>query len=110
TINVWQPMLSVSKSVTTSSGGTVITPGELITYTVKIANSGTAPAYNPVLTDTLPAGLRQAGATTTSITLLNTATGAVTAALPTLAPTFNGATGVAAWNLDVAGSAALYGI
>src|SRR6185369_1214469 len=64
TINVWQPMLNVSKSVTTASGGTVITPGELITYTVKIANSGAAPAYNPVLADTLPTGLRQAGVTT----------------------------------------------
>ena len=49
------------KARLTATGGTVITAGELITYTVKIANSGTAPAYNPVLTDTLPVGLRQAG-------------------------------------------------
>lgn len=110
TINVWQPMLNVSKSVTTSSGGTVITPGELITYTVKIANSGAAPAYNPVLTDTLPSGLRQAGVTTTAITLVNTATSAVTAVLPGLVPAFGSATGVATWNFDVAGSPALYAI
>jgi len=101
TINVWQPLLNVSKSVTTASGGTVITPGELITYTVIIANSGTAPAYNPVLTDTLPVGLRQAGVTTTSI---NGGT------LPGLAPTYSSVTGVATWNFDVAGSPGRYAI
>ena len=110
TINVWQPLLNVSKSAATATGGTVITAGELITYTVKIANSGTAPAYNPVLTDTLPVGLRQAGVTTTGITLVNTATNAVTATLPTLAPAYSSATGVATWNFDVAGSPDRYAI
>jgi large repetitive protein len=109
-INVWQPMLNVSKSAAPAGGGTVISAGELITYTVNIANSGTAPAYNTVLTDTLPVGLRQAGVTTTSITLVNTATNAVLATLATLAPTYNLATGVATWNLDVAGSPDAYAI
>ena len=102
-INVWQPMLNVSKSAAPAGGGTIITPGEFITYTVKIANDGTAPAYNTVLTDTLPVGLRQTGVTTTSITL-----GAAT--LPTLAPTYSSTTGVATWNFDVAGSPDLYAI
>ncbi len=110
TINAWQPMLNVSKSAAPANGGTVITPGELITYTVKIANSGAAPAYNTVLTDTLPAGLRQAGVTTASITLVDTATNAVTATLPTLAPTYSSTTGVATWNFDVSGSPDLYAI
>ena len=110
TINVWQPMLNVSKSVTTALGGTVITAGELVTYTVKIPNSGSAPAYNPVLADTLPVGLRQGGVTTTGITLVNTATNAVTATLPTLAPTYSSTTGVATWNFDVSGSPGLYAI
>jgi uncharacterized repeat protein (TIGR01451 family)/fimbrial isopeptide formation D2 family protein len=109
-INVWQPMLNVSKSAATATGGTVITAGELITYTVKIANSGTAPAYNPVLTDTLPAGLRQTGVTATGIALVNTATNAVTATLPALTPTYGSTTGVAIWNLDVAGSPGRYAI
>src|SRR6185369_8833043 len=110
TINAWQPILNGSKSVTTASGGTVITPGELITYTVKIANSGAAPAYNPVLADTLPTGLRQAGVTTTGVTLVNTATSAVTATLPTLAPTYGATSGVATWNFDVAGAPGRYAI
>ncbi|MBI1920965.1 MAG: DUF11 domain-containing protein [Geobacter sp.] len=110
TINLWQPTLNVSKSAATASGGTVITPGELITYIVKIPNSGAAPAYNPVLADTLPVGLRQTGVTTTSITLVDTATNAVTATLPTLAPIYSSTTGVATWNFDVAGSPALYAI
>src|SRR6185369_8648002 len=109
-INVWQPMLNVSKSVTTASGGTVIIPGELVTYSVRIANSGAAPAYNPVLTDTLPAGLRQGGVTTTGITLVNTATNQVTATLPVLSPTFGSSTGVATWNFDVSGFPGRYAI
>ena len=109
-INVWQPLLNVSKSVTTAGGGTVISAGELITYTVNIANSGTAPAYNPVLTDTLPVGLRQAGVTTASITLVNTATNTVLSTFATLAPTYDPTTGVATWNFDVAGSPDAYAI
>ena len=110
TINVWQPMLNVSKSAAPANGGTVITAGELITYTVKIANSGTAPAYNPVLTDTLPVGMRQTTPTTTSITLVDTATNAVTATLPMLTPTYSSTTGVATWNFDVSGSPERYAI
>jgi len=110
TINVWQPMLSVSKSAATATSGTVITAGELITYTVRIANSGAAPAYNAVLTDSLPAGLRQAGVTTTSISLVNSATNALTAVLPLLAPVYSATSGVATWNFDVPGSPALYAV
>ncbi|MBJ6801590.1 isopeptide-forming domain-containing fimbrial protein [Geomonas propionica] len=110
TLNVWQPLLNVSKSAATASGGTVISAGEAITYTVKMANSGTSPAYNPVLSDTLPVGLRQGGVTTTGVTLIDSSTGATSATLPTLAPTYSAATGVAAWNFDVAGSAGLYAV
>ena len=108
TINVWQPMLTVSKSAVPAGGGTVITSSELITYTVNITNSGTAPAYNTVLTDTLPVGLRQNGVTITSITLVNAGT-----VLPILASpyfSYNDATGVATWNFDVSGAPDLYAI
>jgi uncharacterized repeat protein (TIGR01451 family) len=47
-------MLSISKSATPADGDTVISAGELITYTVNITNTGAAPANNTVLTDTLP--------------------------------------------------------
>ncbi|QWV96935.1 DUF11 domain-containing protein [Geomonas nitrogeniifigens] len=110
TLNVWQPLLNVSKSAATAGGGTVISAGEAVTYTVRMANSGTAPAYDPVLTDILPVGLRQGGVTTTGVTLIDSATGATSATLPTLAPSYSAATGVATWNFDVAGSAALYAV
>ncbi len=110
TVDVWQPLLSVSKSAATARGGTVISAGEPITYTVRMANSGTAPAYNAVLTDTLPPGLRQGGVATTAVALVDSATGAVAATLPVLPAGYSAASGVATWNFDAAGSAALYAI
>ncbi|MRR33088.1 DUF11 domain-containing protein [bacterium] len=110
TIDVWQPLLNISKSAVTAGGGTVIAAGEPVTYTVRIPNSGVSPAYNSVLTDTLPVGMRQAGVTTTAITLVDTATNAVTATLPVQAPTYSAVTGVATWNFDVPGSPNLYAI
>ncbi|WP_224983594.1 isopeptide-forming domain-containing fimbrial protein [Geomonas agri] len=109
TLNVWQPLLNVSKT-RTDSAGTVISAGEAITYTVTMANSGTSPAYNPVLADTLPVGLRQGGVTTTGVALIDSATGATSATLPVLAPSYSAATGVATWNFDAAGSAGLYAV
>jgi uncharacterized repeat protein (TIGR01451 family)/fimbrial isopeptide formation D2 family protein len=103
TINVWQPMLGVSKSAAPAAGGTIINTGELITYTINIANSGASPAYDPVLTDTLPVGLRQNGVTTTSVALLDTTTNTVLATLPILPNpyfSYNSSTGVASWNFD----------
>ncbi len=67
---VLQPMLAVTKSAAPAGGDAVIGAGETISYTVDITNSGAAPAYDTVLTDTLPVGLRQGGVTTTSITLV----------------------------------------
>ena len=56
-VNVWQPLLSVSKSAAPAAGGTVLVAGELVTYTVNIQNTGAAPAYNAVLQDILPTGM-----------------------------------------------------
>jgi uncharacterized repeat protein (TIGR01451 family) len=60
-VTVLQPILTVSKSVAPAGGDTVINAGEVITYTVDILNSGAAPAYDTVLVDTLPVGLRRRG-------------------------------------------------
>lgn len=103
-VSVLQPSLAVGKSVAAAGGDSVVVAGELITYTVDIVNSGTAPAYDTVLTDTLPAGLRQSGVTTTSISLVNAGT-----TLPPLAPAYSAATGIATWNFDN-GSADTYTI
>ncbi len=94
-VTTLQPILTVSKSASAAGGDTVINAGEVITYTVSILNSGAAPAYDTVLVDTLPVGLRQGGVTTTAITLVNTNT-----SLPVLAPVYNATTGVATWNFD----------
>jgi uncharacterized repeat protein (TIGR01451 family)/fimbrial isopeptide formation D2 family protein len=93
-VSVLQPNLAVSKSAAPAGGDSVVVAGETVSYTVDIANSGTAPAYDTVLTDTLPAGMRQGGVTgVTSISLVTAGT-----ALPVLAPAYNAATGVATWN------------
>jgi len=93
TVTVLQPMLAVTKNAAPAGGDMAVDAGEVITYTVDIVNSGAAPAYDTVLTDTLPVGLRQGGITTTSITLVNSGTN-----LPVQAPTYDSATGVATWD------------
>ena len=104
TVSVLQPLLAVSKTAAPAGGDATIGAGEVITYTVDIVNSGTAPAYDTVLVDTLPVGLRQGGVTTTSITLVGAGT-----SLAPLAPAYDPATGVATWNLDT-GAADAYTI
>ena len=102
-VTVLQPILTVSKSAAPAGGDTVINAGEVVTYTVDVFNSGAAPAYDTVLVDTLPVGLRKGGVTTISVSLL---TGGP---LTSLNPLFDPATGVATWNFDN-GSANVYSI
>jgi uncharacterized repeat protein (TIGR01451 family)/fimbrial isopeptide formation D2 family protein len=103
-VNAWQPLLNVSKAAAPAAGGTVLVANEQVTYTVNISNTGNAPAYNAVLQDILPLGMRNAGVTTVSVTLVNAGT-----ALPALAPSYNNTTGVAVWNF-VSGAAGQYAI
>ena len=97
-ITLLQPDLAVTKSVAPAGGDTIIDAGELITYTVDVINSGAAPAYDTVVQDILPVGLRQGGITSTTISLLSGAT------LPTLAPAYDPVTGIAIWNLGNSGA------
>jgi len=97
TVNVWQPLLTVSKTAAPALGGTVLSANEDVNYTVSIANTGNAPAYNTVLQDTLPVGMRGSGVSTVSIVLTN---GTTTTTLANLAPTYTASTGVAVWNFD----------
>ena len=98
-ITLLQPDLAVTKAVATTGGDTVIDAGELITYTVDVINSGAAPAYDSVIQDILPVGLRQGGITSTTISLVVSGT-----ALPSLAPSYDPVTGIAIWNLDSGGA------
>ncbi len=109
TITVKQPMLEVHKSAVTAGDDTVVEAGEAITYTVDIANTGEAPAYDAVLVDTLPVGLRQGGITTMSITVIDTATGTTKTTPAAFAPAYSATTGVASWNFD-SGTANAYTI
>jgi uncharacterized repeat protein (TIGR01451 family) len=95
-ITVQQPELTLSKSVVTAiNADTVVAAGETVTYTVDILNGGLAPAYDTVLVDTLPQGLRQGGVTTTSITLVGSGT-----SLPIQPPSYDSGTGIATWDFD----------
>ena len=95
TITALQPMLTVSKSsdpVVASS----IAAGDTVTYTVEIQNTGTAPAYDVVLLDIIPLGIREGGVTMVSTYLLSSPS----PGLANLAPVFDTTTGVATWDFD----------
>lgn len=95
-LNLQQPMLTVSKTSAPVAGSTVA-PNDLITYTVVISNTGTAPAYDVQLRDIIPLGLRNGAATVTIQSINLVVAGTV---LPNLAPSYSVATGVALWNFD----------
>lgn len=103
-VTVLQPELSVSKSVDAGGDGQV-TAGESVAYTVDITNSGDAPAYDALLEDTLPLGMRDNGVTTQSISLLSGAS------LPVFAPDVSNyqSTGAVSWDFD-SGAADTYTI
>jgi uncharacterized repeat protein (TIGR01451 family)/fimbrial isopeptide formation D2 family protein len=100
TVDVLQPNVTVNKSGLPASGGIFVDAGEVVTYTVNIVNTGSAPVYDPVLEDIIPDGMRAGGVNTTSITRHTTATNTLVATLANLAPAYNAASGVATWNFD----------
>jgi len=60
---VSRPLLRLAKSVAPATAGdTVFNPGDLVRYTLRITNAGTATATNLVLSDTVPAHLTVADA------------------------------------------------
>jgi len=95
-ITVVQPVLAVAKSAVANGGDTVLAADEIVTYTVDIANSGGAPAYDPQLMDIIPVGMRNGTATITTVSM-ELVSGTV---LPNLAPTYDAATGVVIWEFD----------
>ncbi len=73
----------------------MIGAGDLVTYTVEIANNGDSTAYDTELLDTIPFGLRSPTVTVLSMQLLPSGT-----VLPNLAPVYDPVTGTANWNFD----------
>ncbi len=96
-VTLLQPALSVSKSAVPAGGDAVIEANELVTYTVDVVNSGLAPAYDLLLEDTIPVGMRNGAATVTVISASLVGAGTV---LPNPATSYNPATGLASWNMD----------
>lgn len=104
-LTVVQPVLAITKTGVAAGGDTVLAADELITFTVDIVNSGNAPAYDPLLTDTLPIGLRNGTATVTTLSMdLLSGT-----SLPVLTPAYNAVTGLITWTFDT-GTADAYTI
>ncbi len=93
-LNLQQPMLAVSK-ISSPVAGSIIASADLVTYTVDIVNSGTAPAYDVQLRDIIPLGLRNGAAT---ITMVSTTLAG--APVTNIVPSYSAASGVASWNFD----------
>jgi len=93
TLDLLQPTLAVAIASTPADGG-VLSANDTVEYTVTVSNGGTAPAYDLVLRDTVPTGLRQAGITVVSTTI----GGSVVA---DVAPSFDPSTGEAIWNFGI---------
>ena len=96
-VTLLQPALNVVKAAVPDGGDNLVEANELVTYTVDITNNGTAPAYDAVITDVIPLGMRNGAATVTmmSMTLLNANT-----SLTTIEPFYFANTGLVVWNLD----------
>ena len=105
TLDLLQPNLVVSKIAAPAGGDTVLDADELITYTVDIVNTGTSPAYDTVLQDVIPVGLRNGTAT---ITMVSTEL-LIAGGLTNLVPSYDPVTGIAIWDFDT-GTADQYNI
>ncbi|MCW8987387.1 MAG: isopeptide-forming domain-containing fimbrial protein [Gammaproteobacteria bacterium] len=103
-LTLLQPTLTVTKTALAANGvtvadptNTILEPDELVTYTVNVTNTGTTPAYDVVVDDVIPVGMRNGTAT---ITMVSTTLQPAGTVLTNLAPTYNSATGLATWDFD----------
>ncbi|WP_444889967.1 isopeptide-forming domain-containing fimbrial protein [Microbulbifer sp. DLAB2-AA] len=92
TLDLLQPDLAIAISAN-PAGGTTLSAGDRVDYTITITNNGSAPAYDPLFKDLIPLGLRQAGINVQSVTV----NGATATAV---APTFDSSTGAAVWDFS----------
>ena len=106
TLALLQPQLDLTKTAFPAGGDAVLEANEFVTYRVDVINNGAAPAYDLVLEDIIPVGMRNGAATITPIstTLVNAAT-----SLSNVIPSYDVLTGQAIWNYDT-GTANTYTI
>jgi uncharacterized repeat protein (TIGR01451 family) len=95
-LTVIGPQLSINKTSTPPAGST-ISAGQTITYAVQVTNTGTSTAYTPVITDTIPLGMRQTAPQFLSAGVYNGST-LISDLTSTAAPTYTAATGQLLWN------------
>jgi uncharacterized repeat protein (TIGR01451 family)/fimbrial isopeptide formation D2 family protein len=67
-VQVKQPILGIAKALGSGQGLTT-SAGALIHYQITVTNSGSAPAYDTMIQDTLPIGVRTSTPTITSVTV-----------------------------------------
>ncbi|WGL16337.1 hypothetical protein PVT68_16400 [Microbulbifer bruguierae] len=89
-MNLLQPDLAFALTAV-PDGSAALSPDEEIVFTATISNNGTAPAYDIVLRDVIPVGMRQGGVETVSVNG-NTS--------DPLQPLFDAATGDVVWNFS----------
>ncbi len=86
-VTVEQPRLIIAKSRLLPAADNIVLPSGTAQFRLTVTNNGTGPAYNTVVTDTLPAGLR------TATPVLNTATLNGVNVLSGVTPAYNATTG-----------------
>ncbi len=91
-----QPNLSITKSLL-DPANTIIEADEVVAFYIDITNSGETSAYDLVLQDTLPIGLRM-GTNPITITSIEMPVG--TPITPRPVQTYDPATGIITWNFD----------
>ncbi len=103
-ISLLQPDITITKTAVPAGGitpadpaNTIIEANELIDYTIDITNNGDAIAYDVVLQDVIPVGLRNGAATITVLSTQLLVAGTSPANLP---PVYDPVTGIATWNFD----------
>ena len=98
-ITIRQPNLNItSKLVATAGGDNIIEANEVITYTVSIENTGELEAYDVVVQDIIPVGLR-AGAVPGNLNVLSVTLASATP-FTSVPVVYDPLTGIATWDFD----------
>ena len=103
TVTVKQPVLTIHKTSSPAPDSTNLTQGQEVTFTVTVSNdTAPAPAYDVVVRDTIPVGMRDGGvAPVTGVRIVSmTLNGSSVVTPPEPVGVSFATTGVIEWNLD----------
>ena len=68
-LNVEQPLLTIAKTRLTPVATNVVRPGDTVSFSLTVTNTGAAPAYNVAVQDLIPSGMRSTTPVLNSATL-----------------------------------------